>query len=309
MEEATRRFDAKANSRCAELAEKIQNREMDIEGERSEFVLQWLRGCGESRDLDQVKHALEAYQVEGIRLQKDITKFAKSVEKTDQPFGRVNNLLSAAIARQRDITTDALEFDESVIQTGFQFRGQYLSLRLSWAILWDFDTIYSNDSVDPRIRSALRNKMASQIRGFLDKCSSLVNASRNAKFPQQEAEAWIYRALFSVLLRSNSGSQGQSMDKVTEVSEESLGEFERLFSRHPGGLAYLKNDAEQARRLANGGTFYTMVTAEEKREVYRAMARQFSGTDHWYYCRNNHPVRPFRIIHLEKPGCRLLTTI
>ncbi|KAJ5052617.1 hypothetical protein J3E74DRAFT_443226, partial [Bipolaris maydis] len=294
LDEATRRFVAQANSRCAELAEKIQNREMKIERERSEFVLQWLKELGELRGLDQVERALEAYQIEGIRLQKDIKKFTKSVEKTEQPFGRVNDLLSAALVRQCDITTEALKFDESVIQTGFQFRGQCLSLRLSWAILWDFDAIYSNDSVDPRIRSALRNKVASQIRGFLDRCLSLVNASQNAKFPQQEAEAWIYRALFSMLLRSNSRAQGQPVDKATEVStrqvsEESLEEFERLFSRHPGSLAYLKDDAEKARRLVNGGTFYTMVTAEEKREVYMAMARQFSGTGHWYYCRNNHP--------------------
>jgi hypothetical protein len=295
LDEATRRFVAQASSRFAELLEKIQDREMKIDGERSEFVLQWSQGVGEVRDLDQVQRSMEAYQVAGTRLLKDIKKFTKSVEKAEQPFQRVNNLLASAAARQRDIRTDAFEFDESVIQTGFQIRGQCLSLRLNWAILWDFDTIYSNDSIDSRIRSVLRNKVASQIKGFLERCLSLVETSRKAKFPQQEAEAWIYRALFSMLLRSNGRAQGQSIDTATEtstrrVSEESLDEFEKLLSRHPGSLAYLRDDVEKARRLVNGGTFYSTVTAEEKREVYMAMASQFSGTGHWYYCRNNHPV-------------------
>lgn len=242
LDEATRRFLAQASSEYAGLVERIQNREMKIEGGRSEFVLQWSQGVGELKDLDQVKRSLEAYQAEGTRLQKDIKRFTKSVEKTEQPFERVNNLLAAAVARQRDITTNTLEFDESVIQTGFQFRGQCLSLRLGWAILWDFDKMYSNDSVDSRIRSALHDKVASQIRGLLDKCLSLIHSSRNAKFPQQEAEAWIYRALFSMLLRSNSRAQGQSINKATETSTrqvagESLEEFERLFSRYPGSLA------------------------------------------------------------------------
>jgi hypothetical protein len=119
----------------------------------------------------------------------------------------------------------------------------------------------------------------------------------NAKFPQQEAEARIYHALFSMLSLSNSQAQGQSVDVVTETStrlraRESLEECETLCSRYLGTLAYLKDDAEKAKRLVNGGTFYSFVTTEEKREVYRTMAGQFSGTGHWYYCRNNHLVRP-----------------
>jgi len=141
----------------------------------------------------------------------------------------------------------------------------------------------------------------------MDRCLLLINSSRNAKFPQQEAEAQIYLALFSILSLSNSRAQGKSVDVATETStriraRKSLEECETLFSRHPGTLAYLKDDAEKAKRLVNGGTFYSFVTTEEKREVYRAMAGQFSGTGHWYYCRNNHPVRPSRFMTSRKLG-------
>ena len=153
--------------------------------------------------------------------------------KTEQPFGRVNSIFASAVARQRDITTNAFELDESVIQTGFQFRGECFSLRLGWAILWDFDTIYSNNTIDSRIRSALRDAVETRIRGLIDRCLSLINSSRNAKFPQQEVEARIHHALFSILSLSNSRAQGQSIDEATETStrlraRESLKECETL---------------------------------------------------------------------------------
>jgi len=295
LDEATRRFVAQANTRCAELVEEIRLRETKIEDERKEFILEWSKSLGESRNADRVKDSLRDYQAEGTRLLSRINKFIKAVGKTEQPFGRVNSIFASAVARQQDVAADAFEFDESIIQTGFQFRGESFSLRLNWAILWDSDTIYGNDTIDSRIRSGLRNTVATRVKGLIDKCLSLINSSRDAKLPQQEAEGHIFFALFSMLSLSSFRAQGKSLDAAVETStrvqaKKSLEECEILCSRFPGTMAYLKDDVEKAKRLVNGGTFYSFVTTEEKREVYRAMAEQFSGTGHWYYCRNNHPV-------------------
>ncbi len=35
--------------------------------------------------------------------------------------------------------------------------------------------------------------------------------------------------------------------------------------------------------------FYISIDNEEKRQVYAAMAREFTGTGHWYTCLNGHP--------------------
>jgi len=61
LDKATRRFVAQASSRCAELVKEIQKREMKIEGERREFMLEWSQAASESRDLDQVNSSLKAY--------------------------------------------------------------------------------------------------------------------------------------------------------------------------------------------------------------------------------------------------------
>ncbi|OKO98819.1 NFX1-type zinc finger-containing protein 1 [Penicillium subrubescens] len=41
--------------------------------------------------------------------------------------------------------------------------------------------------------------------------------------------------------------------------------------------------------MLRGGTFYTEATSEERMAVMNAMAKEFQGTGHWYYCRNGHP--------------------
>ena len=296
LEEATKRFTTQANSRCAKLMEEVQLRETKIEDERRGFMEEWSEAVGEPKDSDTVKSSLEAYREGGIRLHRSINTFIQSVAKIEQPFGRVNSLFASAAARQRDITTDAFKLDESVIQTGFQSRGKCLGLRLDWAILWDFYTISSNSTIDVRIRSALRSIVGRRIKVLLERCRTLIGSAQSTKFPQQEAEAWIYSALFFMLSLRNSQAENQLANLATETSlksqaEESLERYEKLHSKYPGTLAYLKDDAAKAKRLISGGIFYSFVTTEEKREVYNAMAAQFSGTGHWYYCRNNHPVR------------------
>lgn len=41
--------------------------------------------------------------------------------------------------------------------------------------------------------------------------------------------------------------------------------------------------------MLNDGTFYALVTDAEMLAVVAAMAREFSGTGHWYRCENGHP--------------------
>ena len=135
-----------------------------------------------------------------------------------------------------------------------------------------------------------------QIKGLSKDCCSIRDASRAAKLLPQQVEAMVHYALFSTLHLSNSEVKGQRLgvDAVTELRQQvsvSLEECEALCSSNPGTLGFLKDDIEKAKRLSNGGTFYSFVTTEEKQQIYEAMASQFSGTGHWYYCQNNHPVK------------------
>ncbi|KAI9862170.1 MAG: hypothetical protein M1813_004946 [Trichoglossum hirsutum] len=296
LDEATRRFVMQANAQCTELMVEIENRETELEYGAKAFMP---HEPGETRDLDT---ALETYQQAGYKLLRRIKKFTEFVKKTEQPFGKVNQLFASAVAKRQDIAIDAFKLDESVIQTGFQLRSQSFSFRVNWALFWNLDAIAYSTSINSYIREALRTKIATSTRRFVGDCTSLMTASQIAKFPQHEVEARIYCAQFSMLSLSNarelgsSAVQGDRVDTVAEVEarkreKESLEACEALCDIYPGTLGHLKGDIEKAKRLVNGGTTYTFVTTDEKRAVYKAMASQFSGTGHWYYCQNNHPVR------------------
>ncbi|KAI9768060.1 MAG: hypothetical protein M1840_005094 [Geoglossum simile] len=291
LDQATRRFVAHANMKFTELIEATQERETSIDDERKAFTQAWSQGT-ESKDQEQVNNSLKEYRSRGQTLLRRVRKFTNSVKSTEQPFGRVNSMVAAEARRQGKRNT--FDFEESIIQTGVQFRAEGLSLRVHWAILWDFDTISSNRTVDSRIRQALREAITTLIQQLIQRCLSLKDTSRDASLPQHEVEARTYHALFSALQLNNYKAQGRPVDTgattaMLQRERDSLDHAESLCSKHPGTLAHLKDDVAKARRLLDGGTFYSFVTTQEKREVYQAMARQFSGTGHWYYCRNYHP--------------------
>jgi hypothetical protein len=62
-----------------------------------------------------------------------------------------------------------------------------------------------------------------------------------------------------------------------------------LWALHGGKLNSLVPEVEDVKRSLNGGTFMQTVSSEERRAVLAAMAKEFSGTGHWYTCVNGHP--------------------
>lgn len=84
-------------------------------------------------------------------------------------------------------------------------------------------------------------------------------------------------------------------------------EAQRLCNLHPGQTRGLAEEIEGTRGMIRGATFYAPVTNEERKAVLAAMAREYRGTGHWYYCENG---RPFTIgecggsMHLSRcPQC------
>jgi hypothetical protein len=50
----------------------------------------------------------------------------------------------------------------------------------------------------------------------------------------------------------------------------------------------MRNEVEEVEKMLRDSTFYMLVSNEEKAAVYAAMAYDFRGTGHWYYCENGH---------------------
>jgi hypothetical protein len=63
----------------------------------------------------------------------------------------------------------------------------------------------------------------------------------------------------------------------------------KICDKHPGQTAGMRNEVEDVEKMLCDSTFYMLVSNEEKAAVYVAMAHDFRGTGHWYYCKNGHP--------------------
>jgi hypothetical protein len=63
----------------------------------------------------------------------------------------------------------------------------------------------------------------------------------------------------------------------------------KICDEYPGQIAGMRNEVEDVERMLRDSTFYMLVSNEEKATVYAAMAYDFRGTGHWYYCENGHP--------------------
>ncbi|KAL9628028.1 MAG: hypothetical protein Q9204_006164, partial [Flavoplaca sp. TL-2023a] len=62
-----------------------------------------------------------------------------------------------------------------------------------------------------------------------------------------------------------------------------------ICTEYQGQTAGMLSEIEDVEKALRDSTFYTSVTNEEKAAVYAAMASDFRGTGHWYYCANGHP--------------------
>ncbi|KAL0636024.1 hypothetical protein Q9L58_005053 [Maublancomyces gigas] len=297
LDEATRRFVANAQKQYLGLLDDVSIMEGKLEGERKAFIES--NRAISNPDLSTANKAIKGYKRSGQDLLNRVGFFTKSMAQSEQPFGKINSLIIDA-KRRRNVDSSFV-FDEAIIQTGFQYRGQAVYLRLNWAILWDWDTIYNDASVDPAIREKLHADIVASIPALKQRCLNLRQSANLANLPQHEIEARVYHTQFVVLELNHQSKESMPPEEqakreaaiaaVSLAEKESLKECQRICARFPGTTSYLKDDISKASRLLNGGTFYSFVSDEEKQQVYRAMAGQFLGTGHWYYCQNNHPVR------------------
>ncbi|KAH8703337.1 hypothetical protein BGW36DRAFT_443478 [Talaromyces proteolyticus] len=293
LNEATKRFVTWAHAERMNLLNELEQLEIEIENDRALFISKCSKPNTNNHKSTQINMILDLYKKRGTELYKKIKNFGKLVSKTEQPFGRVRDLLAYTVAKQRGILT-SFNFDDSVIQTGFQLYGQSMSLRLVWAMLWDFHVVSAHEFIDPRIAYVLCKSISTRTGDILEKCLALMSSSKHSKFLVEEVQAKLYHVKFSTLSIINQQIQRQPLDLGAQIlareqAEMTLNECESLCLQYPGTLNFLRNDIQKVWSLVNGLEFYTFVTNEETRQVYDAMAEQFSGTGHWYYCRNNHP--------------------
>ncbi len=259
----------------------------------------------------------------------EVAVFLRSVGEQEQPFGRVWDMVQDARRRDERETAAAapataatsypsasgssggseLNHFHSVLNTRFRMLATLLLIRCDIAVVSDFYALRRRG----RAQSAPHDWVtAALLADFADNrqaCERIVDEARQRQQPMQEVEARIFFARWAALERATASAAAAAaaaapsplsaaaapnlaqsaglLDAAREHLRVAEAVCKRSPAQTPGMLAEVEAAAALLRR--DGDVFYAPVDNAERRQVYAAMAREFSGTGHWYTCANGHP--------------------
>ncbi|KAI9821505.1 MAG: hypothetical protein M1832_003353 [Thelocarpon impressellum] len=220
-------------------------------------------------------------------LQGEISEFLRLVSEEEQPFGRVFDMMQD-VRRRRGVRS-GLGMDRSVLNTRNRTLATVLKIRCDIAIVNDYFLLRrkSMESGTPRQWSTA--DLDVDFSGDRQACDDLLVEARARDQPMHQVEASVFWARWAILERSVRFGDVDKSEALLASAQEQLERAEKACEDHPGQTRGMPAEIEEARRMLRGSVFYTRVDNEEKRQVYAAMANEFSGTGHWYTCVNGHP--------------------
>ncbi len=215
-----------------------------------------------------------------IQLRRKIKTFLQQVNEKEQPFGRIHDLVQDA-RRHRGINID-LHSKVDILQVRNRLLTTVLLIRCDYAILLTF--------LNDRQGDTSANSPSFQVDLSINRndCEKLIAESYSRNQPGNTVEGHLYWARFLALER-NLAEPGSEPIQLKDEARGHLQLAHKLCDEYPGQTAGMRNEVEEVERMLQDSTFYMPVTNEEKAAVYAAMAHDFRGTGHWYYCENGHP--------------------
>lgn len=295
IDEATRKFIVWANAGFVPLAANMKAIEVELRSsqeasEKRPAVSSLMRPRPEvlllngSRDhqisrIGALTTGSEQYKTIKI-LRKIINRFLQQVDEKEQPFGRIYDLVQDA-RRYRGVNVDLFAHVD-ILQVRNRLLTTALLLRCDYAILLVFlENQKDKGSIEPHgIQVDLRSNRKD--------CENLISEYQSKQQLGCTVEGHLYWSRFFALGRSFAEPEPH-LSQLLQVAQEHLRVAHDLCDRYPGQTAGMKAEVEDVEKTLRGSTFYMPVTSEEKAAVYAAMALDFRGTGHWYYCENGHP--------------------
>ncbi|KAJ3150006.1 hypothetical protein HDU89_003463 [Geranomyces variabilis] len=268
LDESTRRFMASAAAELVELLTAITTFEEALDAQSASFTKNQAQLQG--RLMTQTRR---------------VADYVRKVSEGEQPYGRVRRLVLDA--QRRNTGSTDFDVDSSHIQHGFRFRGSVLLLRIWWAGLAGLAKLRTTARGAESLSDGKKVEwLVGNVRAQAKSCTELEEEARETGYEKESIAAAIYEAQFAALAVQMTG--GTDAEDQLARGRDQLDECEARISRLKSAQ-YLMDDVENARRFINAGAFYTLVSSEEKQQVYAAMAREFAGTGHWYLCQQGHP--------------------
>ena len=211
-----------------------------------------------------------------ITIRRRIASFLQQVNEREQPFGRIYELAQDA-RRHRGVSID-FQAGANILQVRHRLLTTVLAIKCDYTILVTF----LNERKDRG------QKIEVDFSGSRLECEALIEESTAKIQPATTVEGHLYWARFFALERSFA-EPSEALNALLETARDHLHIAKDLSTQHPGQTAGMTAEIEDVRKMLRGDTFYLPVSNAEKAAVYAAMAKDFRGTGHWYYCVNGHP--------------------
>ena len=289
IDEATKKFIVWTNARFVPLALQIKEAEKTLKEygssenpRRSEFhalrsrqsvVLSGTR----LNQLNQIRLVASQDPLKGVtKLRNQIFTFLQKVDEKEQPFGRIFDIVKDS--HRHKGTQITMAYTPEVLQTRNRLLVTVLLLRCDFALATAFLGVCKGHV--PQVSVDFTPHRTD--------CERLIADCQGRDQPANEVEGHLYWARFTALNRSFDPAIGDNSDLLLEAREH-LDKAEYLCQSHPGQTGGMLEEVNETRAMIRDSTFYMPVSNEEKAQVYAAMARDFQGTGHWYYCVNGHP--------------------
>lgn len=283
LDESTKKFVSWSNNACARFAVDIQREQEKLLATRESFEIpkgafqldgglkltlpRILKIAGNNR-------RYRAY----TSLRERMGKLARQVETDEQPFQRVRELVEIARRRAAPEPGPAeFKFDSTILQTGASLLIVSQGLRLDCIVYNDLAFLWQK--LDPTKRPTLRVDFKEQRRA----CDQLIDAAETWKYPLHEVEGHVLWAQFvavELLFQDKDADTVVDTDTLSQTAEIHLETAQKLCEKNPAQTRAVAEQVAEARRMLEG---------LEMRMIVQTMAREFSGTGHWYRCVNNHP--------------------
>ena len=291
LDESFKKLVLYMNREYVPLAQELPQRIQQLQDTKLERPIRWTNTInikGERNTLVECMRLIIPVEQnrrwkEILELRQRIATYQKRVTPEEQPYARVRQLATNARRRQETVEISGdLEFGSEVLQTKGFLQGTALSLRLDIALLGDFFELYRNTPKSGEI------KVDMDLSTITEECEALIRNASKSKRLLHQAEGYIFLAQLHALERPYASTPEIAEQHLTQGTE-AIDQAKALCNGHPAQTQGLLTEIEGAEKMLRGTTFYTAVTNEERMAVIAAMAREFSGTGHWYYCQNGHP--------------------
>ncbi|KAL9039496.1 MAG: hypothetical protein Q9180_002492, partial [Flavoplaca navasiana] len=213
---------------------------------------------------------------DAFRLRTRITDFLSRVNESEQPFSRIYDLVQDA-KRHRGVE-GSMTWTPDVLQTRNRLLATVLLIRCEYTIMANFLKMSKGTAAQINI----------DFKEHQNPCEGLVEDAKVRNQPAIEIEGHLFWARFLCLERGVSDAVPDGSSALL-TAREHLQTAREICTEYQGQTGGMFSEIEDVEKALRDSTFYTFVTNEDKAAIYAAMASDFRGTGHWYYCANGHP--------------------